>query len=242
MTADFQLNPSLDMSALAARFAADGRLRIDNFLAPDGADRLHALLRASEEWRLIFNQSDKVFELDRDAQAQLSPEKRSALEQAIQDNARYDFQYAYEVIRIADGKRARRERGDLLSNFASFLNSPKAIDAFRTITGEQSIAFADAQATAYGPGHFLTAHDDEVAGKQRHAAYVFGLTPRWRTEWGGLLLFHGDHECVSSAWSPTFNSLNLFRVPQAHSVSFVTPSAANRRYSITGWLRGGRQD
>jgi Rps23 Pro-64 3,4-dihydroxylase Tpa1-like proline 4-hydroxylase len=29
-----------------------------------------------------------------------------------------------------------------------------------------------------------------VAGKNRVAAYVLNLTPRWRVEWGGLLMFH----------------------------------------------------
>ncbi len=33
------------------------------------------------------------------------------------------------------------------------------------------------------------------------------------------------------------NRLNLFRVPQGHSVSEVTKAAAFRRYSVTGWLR-----
>jgi Rps23 Pro-64 3,4-dihydroxylase Tpa1-like proline 4-hydroxylase len=37
--------------------------------------------------------------------------------------------------------------------------------------------------------------------------------------------------------NPRFNTLTLFAVPQLHSVSMVTKSAAFRRYSITGWLR-----
>ena len=93
-------------------------------------------------------------------------------------------------------------------------------------------------ATAYGPGHFLTAHDDEVAGKKRHAAYVYNLTPTWRIDWGGLLLFHGADGHVARGFTPSFNALNLFAVPQPHSVSMVAPFAANRRYSVTGWLRG----
>ena len=101
------------------------------------------------------------------------------------------------------------------------------------MTGAADIAFADAQATAYAPGDFLTAHDDNVAGKARRAAYVLGLTPGWRTDWGGLLLFHRD----STAWVPRFNTLNLFGVPQPHSVSQVASFAGNRRYAVTGWLR-----
>ena len=69
-----------------------------------------------------------------------------------------------------------------------------------------------------------------------NAAYVFGLSPDWRTEWGGLLLFHragGEVEGLT----PAFNTLNLFAVPQLHSVSQVTRAAPMRRYSIPGWLR-----
>ncbi|MFD1789097.1 2OG-Fe(II) oxygenase family protein, partial [Sphingomonas floccifaciens] len=62
------------------------------------------------------------------------------------------------------------------------------------------------------------------------------LTPQWRPEWGGLLLFHDDRE-VAHGFVPGFNTLNLFRVPQRHSVSEVTRAAPHRRYSITGWLR-----
>jgi Rps23 Pro-64 3,4-dihydroxylase Tpa1-like proline 4-hydroxylase len=36
---------------------------------------------------------------------------------------------------------------------------------------------------------------------------------------------------------PKFNTLDLFAVPQQHSVSMVTPAAPVRRYAVTGWLR-----
>jgi len=43
---------------------------------------------------------------------------------------------------------------------------------------------------------------------------------------------------IAQSFVPAFNALNLFAVPQPHSVGFVTPFAARRRYSVTGWLRG----
>src|SRR5690606_24819670 len=101
----------------------------------------------------------------------------------------------------------------------------------------EDIAFADSQATRFSAGHFLTTHDDDVAGKQRRAAYVLNLTPHWRTDWGGVLQFIDADGHVTAGLAPKFNALNLFRVPQQHAVSFVTPSAPSSRYSITGWLR-----
>ncbi|HEY0011444.1 MAG TPA: 2OG-Fe(II) oxygenase family protein [Allosphingosinicella sp.] len=235
--AGYRLNPALDADALARRFRAAGRINIPGFLHAEDATRLHASLRASEEWRLVVNQGDKVFDLDRRAQAALDPAAKAKLEAAVHAAARYDFQYMFESIRLPDDEEARRARGDDLAAFASFLSSPAVLDLLRRVTGRAAIGFADAQATAYGLGHFLSAHDDDVEGKNRHAAYVFSLSPAWRPEWGGLLLFHGEDGHIAEAYVPTFNALTLFAVPQPHSVSMVAPFAAARRYSVTGWLR-----
>ena len=104
------------------------------------------------------------------------------------------------------------------------------------MTGADTIDFADAQATAFAPGDLLTGHDDVVDGRKRHAAYVFGLNPTWRAEWGGLLLFHRENGRVDG-YTPSFNTLDIFRVGQMHSVSEVSRATPFRRYSVTGWLR-----
>ncbi|HEX9954436.1 MAG TPA: 2OG-Fe(II) oxygenase family protein [Allosphingosinicella sp.] len=235
--AAFRLNPHLDRESLAARFRAAGRVNIPDFLEEPGPSRLHSLLRASDEWQLVLNEGDKVFEISRSAFASLDPEAKERLEAAVHAAARYEFQYLFESIRVPDEEEARRERADALADFASFLSSPDVVALLRYITGRSEIDFADAQATAYGLGHFLSAHDDAVEGKNRQAAYVFGLSPVWRPEWGGLLLFHGADGHIEEAFVPKFNALTLFAVPQPHSVSIVAPFAAARRYSVTGWLR-----
>lgn len=235
--AQFRLDPQLDADALAERFKVAGRLNIPNFLDPDCASRLHRLLRTSQEWRLVLTQGDKLFELDRSAQAALGTAGKEKLEAAAHAAARYGFQYMFESIRVPDQEEARRQRGDELAAFARFLSSRDVVALLRHITGRPAIDLADAQATAYGLGHFLNGHDDAVAGKNRHAAYVYGLSPAWRPEWGGLLLFHGSNGHIEEAYVPAFNSFTLFAVPQPHSVSLVAPFAAARRYSVTGWLR-----
>jgi Rps23 Pro-64 3,4-dihydroxylase Tpa1-like proline 4-hydroxylase len=125
-----------------------------------------------------------------------------------------------------------------LTEFAELMQSPEMLDLLEAITGQRG-SFTDGHATAYGPGDFLTGHDDDVKGKNRLAAYVYGLTKGWRIEWGGLLLFHGPHERTASGMAPRFNTLDLFSVPQQHSVTMVTPAAPHRRYAVTGWLRRG---
>ncbi len=231
------LHPAIDTTMLARTFARDRRVRISPFLVEEDAEALSASLRGRSDWRLVINQQDKLFELDREAQGALSATARSQLDDAVFAAGRYDFQYRYEAIRVPDDTAERQRSSDPLAGFASFLSSGKVRDLLRAITGQPQIAFADAQATAYSPGHFLTAHDDEVSGKNRLAAYVYNLSPTWRIDWGGLLLFHDDEGHVAQGLAPSFNALNLFAVPQPHSVSLVSPSAAFRRYSVTGWLR-----
>ncbi|QNE32279.1 proline hydroxylase [Sphingomonas sp. NBWT7] len=229
------LNPALDATELARRFAVNGRVQIADFLAAGVAEAWHAMLRGRQDWLQMINSGDKLFELSRPVRAEMDAAQREALEQAVYAGARDGFQFRYEAIRVPDEQAARAASDDPLATLATFLSTGPARDLLRTVTGA-AIDFADAQATAFAPGDFLTGHDDAVAGKRRHAAYVLGFTPKWRAEWGGLLLFHDDAR-VSDGYVPALNTLNLFRVPQPHSVSEVTRAAAYRRYSVTGWLR-----
>ena len=230
-----QLNPALDWDALAATFARDRRVRIHDFLTPESAAALTRHLRARQDWLLVLNAQDRLFELSRAARASLPPDRAAALATAVKAQAQFGFQFHFESIRVPDAAAARAADPTLLNQLAQLMSSPEVIARLRQVTGADDIAFADAQATAYAPGDFLTAHDDDVEGKGRRAAFVLGLTPEWRIDWGGLLLVHDD----GVAWVPKFNTLNLFAIPQPHSVSQVSTFAADRRYAVTGWLRAG---
>lgn len=235
----FRLNPALDHAALAETFAATGQVQIRDLLHPDDAAALHAEMRRREDWKQIVNSGGKVFDLDRPTRAAMSPEQREALDQAVYAGAREGFQHRYEAIRVPDAAAEREASSDLFAKFALWLSGGQTREFLRRLIGRPELDFADAQATAYSPGDFLTAHDDAVEGKGRLAAYVFGLTPQWRAEWGGLLLFHDGEGDIARGLTPRFNALNLFAVPQLHSVSMVTRSAPFRRYAVTGWLRSG---
>lgn len=239
-TSPFALNPQLDPDALHAAYRRDGRVRIAGLLAGDGAGRLRAALEARDDWRQLLNSGERLYELDRATRAAMPEPHRRALDTAVAEGARHGFQFRYESIRVPDEQAARRASVDLLARFAQWLSEPVALDFLRRVVGAADVRFADAQATAYAPGDFLTAHDDAVAGKDRRAAYVLSLNPQWRAEWGGLLLFHRPDGTVEGL-VPAFNTLDLLAVPQPHSVSFVTPAAIGRRLSITGWLRAQPQ-
>ncbi|GAB5349075.1 2OG-Fe(II) oxygenase [Alteriqipengyuania sp. 357] len=233
----FALSPDLDSAALAEEFAARGRVVIDGFLADGQAEALHELLKARQDWKQVLNSGDKLVELDRETRRGLTGQQRSDLDDAVYAGARYGFQYRYETIRVPDDAKARRKSDDPLAAFASWLSDGEPRAFLREVIGEPAVRFADAQATAFSPGDFLTGHDDAVEGKSRFAAYVLGLTPAWREEWGGLLLFHPDGTDEGRFLVPGLNRLNIFAVGQPHSVSLVSKATPVRRYSITGWLR-----
>ena len=234
----FRLNPDLDLDGFAAAYAAEGRVRIRGLLADDGLADFYDNLDTRDDWWHLMKTPSGVVELSREMRDTMSPERRVELEAEVQAGARHGFSYRYEGLRVPDGA-TEAGAADPLTAFADLMSSEPMLHMLRTITGCTALSFTDGQATAYGPGDFLTIHDDNAAGKNRLAAYVFGMTPQWRPEWGGLLLFHGKDPSQVHGNVLRFNTLDLFAVPQLHSVSLVTPAAPRRRYAVTGWLRGG---
>ena len=237
MTAGFALARDLDVAAIAAEFRERRRVRIQPFLTDESARSLVDHIRSRGDWRLVVNAGDKVFEIDRPGQAAMSAAQWKKLDTLVEESAAKGFQFRFETIRVPDDEADRRARGTLLDEFALFMSSPDVRACFRRITGAADIDFADAQATSYSAGHFLTAHDDAVEGKGRRAAYVLGLTEGWSPQFGGLLQFHAQDGRAAETLIPGFNTLNLFAVPQLHSVSRVSSDAPNTRLSVTGWLR-----
>lgn len=230
------LNPDLDLPALARDYVTNGRVRVPHLLAEDGVEAFYYHLTGRDDWWHLINTADGVLELDRAASAAMSAKRRAALDRDVYARGHEGFQYRYQALRVPDLDDTEDE-DDLLAEFARLMSSAPMLAMLRAVTGCTELAFTDGQATAYGPGDFLTGHDDDVPGKDRLAAYVFGMTPRWKPEWGGLLLFHGQNEATVAGHVPRFNMLDLFAVPQRHSVSLVSPSAPGPRYAVTGWLR-----
>jgi Rps23 Pro-64 3,4-dihydroxylase Tpa1-like proline 4-hydroxylase len=236
----FRLNPDLDLPSLTREYAEVGRVRIRDLLEREGAIQLWEHLESRADWWHLINTPEGVLEYDRAARSKMSSRQRAALDERVFEGARLGFQYRYEGLRVPDDETVA-QGADLLADFAELMSSDPMLDMLRTVTGYRELSFTDGHATSYGPGDFLTGHDDDVPGKDRLAAYVFGVTPAWRPEWGGLLLFHGADDSTVSGNVPRFNTLDLFSVPQRHSVSIVTPSAPRRRYAVTGWLRKGQR-
>ena len=229
----------VDIEQLARAFRRCGRVQIANFLEPDAANAIFDCLSGQSAWSMVFNVQGKHHDADASALESWSPEDRHKLLDIIHEQAATDFQYCYETLPIYDIYHKSLMKGHFVHTVFEFLNSPGFLSLMRRVTRDSEIAFADAQATRFRPGHFLTRHDDNVDGKCRRAAYVLNLSRNWSPDWGGILQFFGSDGNIDCGFTPAFNTLNLLRVPIEHSVGIVAPFATQNRISITGWLRSG---
>lgn len=234
-------SPALGDAAIeqaAQDLARDGYVRLEGVLASATAQLLYDYLKDTPDWGRTFNEGSNTWNIDPDKMAAFESSVASQqVHRGMMEAAREGFQYVYDAVRVADESEERTARGWLVDQLLEALNSPAWLEVFRRVTGEAAVNLVDGQATRYLPGHFLTGHDDGIAGKNRVAAYVLGLTPRWRTEWGGLLQFHEQDGDVTRGLAPKFNVINLFSVPRQHSVSPVSEFAGAPRLSVTGWVR-----
>lgn len=236
---EIRLGANLPGSEMADRFRAAGRLQIDGILDNRSAEVIRECLAGFSQWSLVFNCDGRHVDTDAADVATWTDDQRRKLEDMIYSQAESGFQYYYKTVPIYDIYHGGRLPGHLLNRVFEFLNAEPFLGLMRAVTGDPTIAFADAQATCYERGHFLTRHDDNVAGKNRRAAYVLNLSRGWNADWGGALQFFDEQGNVEGGFAPAFNVLNLFRVPASHSVGVVAPFATGSRYSITGWLRSG---
>lgn len=216
-----------------------GRVHISGVLDETTATRLYDAMKIAD-WRLALNGDKDAYDFSATDVSAMNPAQQEQVLQVVHAKAGGGFQYLFDTHRISDEYDAGRITTGALAEFYVALNKQSMLAFMRDITGEARIAYLDAQATRYRAGHFLTQHDDDIEGKDRLFGFVFNLTPAWRADWGGLLMFIDDQGHISEAFTPAWNALNILKVPQAHAVTMVAPIACGFRYSITGWMRSRR--
>ncbi|SIO15164.1 Proline 4-hydroxylase (includes Rps23 Pro-64 3,4-dihydroxylase Tpa1), contains SM-20 domain [Parasphingorhabdus marina DSM 22363] len=234
----FEINPALDRAALQKRFIQDHRLQIRDVLEPASAEGLREIFASQINWGLAWRAapSDPKNYRFEDLSSMQPSELQSLSEQAHAAIGSGEYGFLYRQYPMLEAYLNKWDPGHPLDKMLEHLNSPPFLDLIRDVTGIDTIIRASAQATSYEPGNFLSEHDDSHSMEPRRVAYVLHLTiPDWKSEWGGFLNFFDEEGNVSLGLKPVFNSLNLFRVPQRHSVSLVAPSAPVGRFSITGW-------
>lgn len=231
------LDPTLDPRPLKTAFERFGRLHIPGVLTQSAAARLHTLLAAERDWICSTIGGGVVADVPVEMIEGLSPSDRAGFHALAHREAERGFHYMFDTVRISTPIEKGMPLPEAWRQVSAFFNSPSFLGFVRSLTGDPRCAYVDAQATRYTAGHYLTEHDDEKPSAGRLYAYVLNLTPDWRTDWGGLLAFLDEDGHVAEAYRPSYNALNIFRVPQRHAVSFVAPFATAPRLSITGWIR-----
>lgn len=227
--------PDADLDAARARLAATGRTRVNGVI-----EGLEAVEAAMTDPAMVWNRAIRnpynadvpvaVFESE-----PVSEQVR--LIGMAHAEATEGFQFIFDRLRLGPARAMGLKAPEALYDLHALFNGPEFLDFARRLTGDDRIAYVDAQATRYLPGHFLNGHDDRHEGAGRLYAYVLNVSPVWRTEWGGLLMFLDEAGEVTETFVPAAGTLNVFRVPQSHAVSMVAPFAGGPRHSITGWWR-----
>lgn len=236
MTAEIAINRELDVTAGAARYAATGRVQIADLLTPASADRVYEAIRSNEDWYLAYTENGQGIESPAREIQRLSPAQRQQFMNAIHQRAAEHFQYCFLQYYISECVGRGEDPGHALHALHDFVNDEPFLEVMRTVTGVKEIKSADVLASCYGPGHYLNAHDDTHPDRSRVAAFVISLTKDWNRNWGGHLAFFDAAGNVEEAIIPCFNALNVFSVPQFHSVQLVAPFARAARTSLTGWV------
>ena len=231
-----ELNPGLDRTALASAYAPKRRMQIRNFLAEASAAEVHNALEAVP-WGMAYNDGPQVVQMSGEQLRQLSNGEAAQMMAGIRQRARAQYQFIYSFFPILTAYFSPGIPRLPIFDFYEFINSEPTLQFIREVTGLPNIAWADGQATWFKPGHFLKAHTDEERSEGRLAAYVMNLSPVWERDWGGFLQFFDAQDNVEAAFKPSFNTLNIFTIPQHHSVSMVSTYVTEKRLAVTGWFR-----
>ena len=233
-----RINPVLEANVPSKDYAEHGRLQIRDFFVAQDADRVHEILAKQTPWWVVYNMGDRVEQLPPQFVAGLSQAQLNQMMVGINERARTQYQFFYQFYPLVSMYFTPTAPKLPILELYEFINSPAMLDFFRELTGRPDIQWADAQATLYRSGHFLKSHSDEEPGDNRRvAAYVLNFTKLWERDWGGYLQFYNDRHDIEEAYRPIFNALNIFTVPQDHSVGMVSSFCYGMRFSVTGWLR-----
>jgi len=233
------LNKSKNITKLKQSYLNDGYVKLENALSNDTASLIHEKISSQAQWNLVFiNNGVHQDSNNLDVEGWDDVHKNN-LTQLVHKQAENAFQYFYETIPIYDIYYDKLMPEHFFNDIVKFLNSDAVLSYFREILQAPEITFLDAQITRFKAGHFLNRHNDDVKGKNRVAAFVINLTKDWCIDWGGALHILNNNLAIEKSFVPSFNEINLFKVPVEHLVGYVSPFATGHRLSITGWLRSG---
>lgn len=228
------LAPRNDLALLSAEFQRHRRILVPGLLAEPLLSRLRARLLSWQQWALVTRLAGEHRTFDAKAMDALDTSTRAAFAAQVEAEAKLGFQYLFERYALIDRGDAGQLDDPVLMQAYDALRSRHLLHMVREITAMPGIERIDGQLTRYRSGHFLSEHDD--AAPTRRVAYSLNLSADWPPELGGQLQFLGANGEPHCSWSPQFNAMSLFAVPQAHRVQTVSADTDRCRFAITGWF------
>jgi len=241
---DLKLNPNLDVEKYAALYARNKLVQIPEVFEKNVADAIEGVLRHSIQWRLVFPEpdpaspgGDRVVQLTNEEMKELGNQRLGERIRGVMERASNNYGYLYNAYPMIEAYTSGWDLDHPIHKLTEFLNSQEFLEFGRSVIGVKTITKADAQATLYTRGQFLTRHVDSGIENERRCAYTFGFTRHWQPDWGGLLMMINEDLDIDRAFLPRFNTLSMFNGRALHAVSPVSPFAGEGRFQITGWLR-----
>ena len=228
------LSPDFDPAAAARIFATEGHIRLNGALPPDQAAAIARAMDEMSGWKLTCAIGSGFTRLDPAELRGWPVEKRQELNTALMDAAQKGEGFTY-MSRLLGAEPSATGPQAVLEDFNRAMMGPDMVSFVQQLTGKTGLARTSAQATRFGPGHYLTRHNDAPLGEGRQLAFVWGFTPRWHPDWGGMLQFYSDRGEPERAFAPGFNTLDLFTVQKVHAVTYVAPFAGSFRSVVSGW-------
>lgn len=227
------ISNDLDIEHWCRVLAERSRVQIPDFLQPAAAEMLARELAEQVPWQLAERSDGESHTTPRGAYPDDAEYAR--LLQRGYARAVDSYQFAYDSYMLVRAAKEGWDPGLLVHGVLNFLNTPQFIEFARVLGSDPTITHAAAQCTRYRPGQYLMPHEDLEVNEGRRYAFVINLSRDWRPDWGGQLQFLAADNGVIETFLPRWNSLSLFRVPQRHQVTLVSPWAAQPRHAITGW-------
>lgn len=234
---DLSLNKSLEPKALATAFAKNKRLQIRNIFDEPSAARIYKCLTEETEWILGYKDGEKSLLTTDKEISNRPPDQQRAFWEKLYGQAANSFQFYYYCFPLDDERLKQYYSDHFLYHLYKFIKSDEMLSFIRKVTKIEEIRGANAQATWYRSNNFLTKHDDFEPVTSRRVAYVLNFSKDWNPDWGGYLQFYDKDGNIEEGFMPRYNSLNIFKTPMDHSVSYVPPFCQGKRLGVTGWFR-----
>ncbi|MCR2834525.1 2OG-Fe(II) oxygenase family protein [Parerythrobacter lacustris] len=234
----FLLPEGDEFDALQQQLDETGRCSIQPILSEEAAAEVEGFLAASEEWCRIRGIGNQRFDLPPERERDPTPqvlEDHRAIDQAIASDSSKSFAFLYDAIPMTEAALTPAPDG-LLAQLRRAMTDPAVFRWLERLTGEPALTGVEIQATRFTTGDFLSLHHDGP-NVDRKIATVLGLSRDWSLDWGGNLLFPSVDDRLEGL-SPGYNRLDLFMVPQFHSVTAVSPAALRPRLAVSGWFLG----